>query len=191
MILDPVFILGIGPFPRLEAAGAALATVTAQVIVFSVLIVRIIQDKKKDNILREIHLFGMADSHCYRMVAKIGIPTALQSSLYCFISMILTRMIGVFGEGAIATQKVGGQIEAITWNTGEGFGAAMNAFAAQNFGAAKMDRVKKGYRVSVVSMLVWGTLIGAVFVIFPVSSFFHFSKIHYYMRCYCRYYLWR
>ena len=180
MILDPVFILGIGPFPRLEAAGAALATVTAQVIVFSVLIVRIIQDKKKDNILREIHLFGMADSHCYRMVAKIGIPTALQSSLYCFISMILTRMIGVFGEGAIATQKVGGQIEAITWNTGEGFGAAMNAFAAQNFGAAKMDRVKKGYRVSVVSMLVWGTLIGALFVIFPeqISEIFlHESEV--------------
>lgn len=169
MILDPVLILGIGPVPRLEVAGAALATIVSQIIVSTVLVIGIIRNKNEENILRQMPLLKRADVIYYRMIAKIGIPTALQSSLYCFISMVLTRIIGNFGEGAIATQKVGGQIEAITWNTGEGFGAAMNAFAAQNFGAGKMERVKKGYRVSAAAMIVWGVLIGALFVIFPTQ----------------------
>ena len=169
MILDPVLILGVGIFPRLEVVGAALATVISQCIVLVVLISGIIINKNEENILRHMPLLKKADVIYYRMIAKIGVPTALQSSLYCFISMVLTRIIGSFGEGAIATQKVGGQIEAITWNTGEGFGAAMNAFAAQNFGAGKLERVKKGYRVSALAMIVWGTLIGALFVIFPAQ----------------------
>lgn len=167
MILDPVLILGVGIFPRLEVVGAALATVISQCMVLMVLIIGILKNKNEENILRHMPLLKKADVIYYRMIAKIGIPTALQSSLYCFISMVLTRIIGNFGEGAIATQKVGGQIEAITWNTGEGFGAAMNAFAAQNFGAGKLERVKKGYRVSALAMIVWGTLIGVLFVIFP------------------------
>jgi len=169
MILDPVLILGVGPFPRLEVVGAALATVISQFIVLSVLVMGIVRNKNQENILRHMPLVKPADGMYYRMIAKIGIPTALQSSLYCFISMVLTRIIGNFGEGAIATQKVGGQIEAITWNTGEGFGAAMNAFAAQNYGAGKIERVKKGYRVSALAMVIWGALIGGLFVIFPAQ----------------------
>ena len=40
-------------------------------------------------------------------ICKIGIPTALQGMAYCFISMILTRMVAGFGPEAIATQRVG------------------------------------------------------------------------------------
>ena len=46
MILDPLLVLGIGPCPRLEVAGAAIATVTAQFIVMAVMIAGIFQKKK-------------------------------------------------------------------------------------------------------------------------------------------------
>lgn len=42
-----------------------------------------------------------------------------------------------------AVQRVGGQIESVSWNTADGFAAALNAFIGQNYGAGKMDRVKK------------------------------------------------
>ena len=48
------------------------------------------------------------------------------------------------GAGAIAVQRVGGQIESLSWNTADGFGAALNAFMGQNYGARKTDRIRKG-----------------------------------------------
>ena len=57
--------------------------------------------------------------------------------------MVLTRMVSGFGAEAVAVQRVGGQIESVSWNTADGFGTALNAFIGQNYGAGKMDRVKK------------------------------------------------
>ena len=88
-------------------------------------------------------------------------------------------MISGFGAEAIATQRVGGQIESVSWNTADGFAAALNAFIGQNYGAGKMDRVKKGYRASLFTVGIWGILITLLFVFAPntiASIFFHESK---------------
>ena len=177
MILDPVLILGPGPFPKLGVTGAAIATVTAQFIVMSILVMRILVTKK-ENVLKGIQLFEKIPPKYVRGICKIGIPTALQGMAYCMISMVLTRMVSGFGAEAIATQRVGGQIESVSWNTADGFGAALNAFIGQNYGAGKMDRVKKGYRASLITVGVWGLFITLLFVCFPeqISGvFFHES----------------
>lgn len=179
MILDPVLILGIGPFPKLGVTGAAIATVLAQVIVAAVLIAGIFLPKSQ-NILKDAPFFPLPEMRCFKMLFKIGTPTALQGSCYCMISMVLTRMVSIFGDGAIAVQRVGGQIESLTWNAADGFAAAINAFAAQNFGAGKMDRVKKGYYLSTGAIFLWGTLIGLLFLFFPdkiAAIFFHESDV--------------
>ncbi len=176
MMLDPLLILGVGPFPRLEGAGAALATVIAQVIVVVTLILFIQRDEKEENILKNLSFFKRPEIHCLKQIIKMGGPVALQSTIYCGMSMILSRMITVFGDAALAVQQVGGQIESISWNIAEGFGSAMNAFAAQNFGASKPERIKKGYRFSVIAVFVWGGFVGLAFVLFPgpISKlFFH------------------
>ena len=176
MILDPVLILGPGPFPKLGVTGAAIATVTAQFIVMSILVMRILVTKK-ENVLKGIQLFEKIPPKYVRGICKIGIPTALQGMAYCMISMVLTRMVSGFGAEAIATQRVGGQIESVSWNTADGFGAALNAFIGQNYGAGKMDRVKKGYRASLITVGVWGLFITLLFVCFPeqISGVFFYE----------------
>lgn len=179
MILDPVLILGIGPFPRLEVIGAAIATVFAQFLVTLVLIFDIYRPKSK-NLLKTAGFFPFPGLDYLKNLFRIGTPAALQSTLYCAFSMVLTRMVSGFGDGAIATQRVGGQIESITWNAADGFAAALNAFSAQNFGAKKMDRVKKGCYISTAVIAAWGTFIGIIFLLFPqgiANIFFHEPEV--------------
>ena len=178
MILDPVLILGPGSFPKLGVVGAAIATVTAQAIVMTMMILGVII-QKKENVLKGIRLTAKIPKEYLGGLCRIGIPTAIQGMAYCAISMVLTRMVSAYGAEAVATQRVGGQIESISWNTADGFAAALNAFIAQNYGAGKMDRVRKGYHASLWTVGIWGLLISFVFVCFPkaiADIFFHEPK---------------
>ena len=132
--------------------------------------------QKKDNVLKGIRLFARIPMEYVSGICKIGILTALQGMAYCVISMVLARMVSVFGAEAVAVQRVGGQIESLSWNTADGFAAALNAFVGQNYGANKMDRVKKGYRASLWTVGIWGLIITAIFVFVPkpiARIFFH------------------
>ena len=142
MILDPVLILGLGPFPKLGAVGAAIATVTAQFIVMGIMVLGVVF-RKNENVLKGIHLYAKIPSKYLKGICKIGIPTALQGMAYCAISMVLTRMVSAYGAAAVAVQRVGGQIESVSWNTADGFAAALNAFIGQNYGAGKIEPGKK------------------------------------------------
>ena len=117
MILDPLLILGLN--------GAAIATVSAQAIVMTILILGIIRQKKQ-NVLKGIKLFTKIPFKYLSGICKIGIPTAIQGMVYCGISMVLTRMVSGFGAEAVAVQRVGGQIESVSWNTADGFGQRWN-----------------------------------------------------------------
>ena len=178
MVLDPVLILGVGMFPKLGVVGAAIATVTAQAIVMSIMIVGIVI-QKKENVLKGTRLLAKIPREYLQGICKIGIPTAIQGMAYCAISMVLTRMISGYGAEAVATQRVGGQIESVSWNTADGFGTALNAFIGQNYGAGKMDRVRKGYKASLCSVGIWGIFITIMFVFQPkaiAEIFFHEPK---------------
>lgn len=176
MILDPLLILGIGAFPRMEAVGAAIATVFAQAIVTVLMIALLWSRQSAGNLLRNVKICKIPQKNYIKNVLALGGPTALQSMLYCMFSMVLSRMVSGFGDGAMAVQRVGGQIESISWNTADGFASAMNAFSAQNYGANKMDRVKKGYKMSAIVVFLWGAFVAFLFIVFPrqlSSIFFH------------------
>lgn len=178
MLLDPLVILGIGPFPRLEVAGAAIATVLAQLLVMLVMFARLLGRAGEGNVVRKGLKPGRTGSRYYREIFRIGVPTALQGTLYCGISMVLTGMVSSFGPGAVASQRVGGQIESIAWNTADGFAAALNAFVGQNYGAKKYGRIRQGYGFSLRILLLWGALVTVIFIFFaePVAGVFFYEQ---------------
>ncbi len=162
MVLDPLLIFGVGPFPRMEAAGAATATVTAQMAVTLVMVWR----ASRDTVLFDkLCLWKRTGMRYFQMILKLGVPSSLQSMLYSGISMVLTRMVATWGDAAVAVQRVGGQVECISWMTAEGFGSAMNAFTGQNFGARLYDRVKKSYRLALMVIGLWGTFTSCLLVL--------------------------
>ena len=171
IILDPVLIFGVGPFPRLEAAGAAIATVTSQGIVALVLMAA----SGKDEVLfPHIRMGKRIPSRFFRVIIRIGLPAGIQNMIYCMISMVLTRFIAAWGDEAVAAQRVGSQIESISWMAAEGFGSAINAFIGQNYGGKKYGRVRRGYLTAAVIIGVWGVFTTALLVFGsrPIFSLF-------------------
>lgn len=171
IVLDPVLIFGAGPFPRMEAAGAAIATVTAQAIVTIVLVTSC----RKDQVLfPHVKRKRKVPAVIYRTIIRVGLPAGVQNMIYCMISMVLTRFVAAWGDQAVAAQRVGSQIESISWMTAEGFGTAINAFVGQNYGGKQYDRVKRGYMTAAVIVCLWGTFTSAVLIFGsrPVFSLF-------------------
>ena len=171
IVLDPLLIFGLGPIHGMGVAGAAVATVTAQFIVSLVLVISM----RKDPVLAaQMRIWIPTPLSNIKTMVRIGFPAAIQSMLYCGISMVLTRFVTAWGDTAVAVQRVGGQIESISWMTADGFGTAINAFVGQNYGAGNLKRVKKGYMTASVIMFIWGifTTCLLIFGAAPIFSLF-------------------
>lgn len=168
IILDPLMIWGFGPIPKMGVAGAGAATVIAQAIVFIILLFYV----RRDTLLfPSVRLFHIPKKQYFTDILKIGLPPAIQSMMFTSISMVISRIVASYGDAAIAVQKVGAQIESISWMTADGFAASVNSFVAQNYGAGNIKRIKKGYKTSIIVVLVWGLSCGFLLTSFPEQIF--------------------
>ena len=168
LFLDPVLIFGMWGFPRMGVLGAAIATVFAQLIVFLLYIFYMKQDRQ---VFSHMKLLHPLDPVLVRKIVKIGLPATIQESMFNGISMTIGRIIAAWGETAVAVQKVGIQVEAISYMTADGFASATSAFIAQNYGAAQFRRAKKGYLTALSVMMGWGVLTTATLVFLPEPIF--------------------
>jgi putative MATE family efflux protein len=138
MILDPLFILGL----KLDVAGAALATLLSELTTYILLLMAV----RRNELLSKLALVkGSLDLHRLKPMAKLGLPVSARSVVHASVSILISRIIVRFGDLAVAAQRLGVQVESLSWMTADGFASAVNAFMAQNFGAQKHDRVRRGY----------------------------------------------
>lgn len=168
IVLDPLFIFGFGAIPPMGVAGAAIATVLAQLVVMLLFLYTILRDTV---LFSNVHILHSYSSQHTMEIFRIGLPSAVQSMLFSGISMVIARLIAGWGDAAVAVQKVGSQIESISWMTAEGYAAALNSFVAQNHGAKNTDRIREGYRLSMIVMLSWGVFCSFVLIVFPQLIF--------------------
>lgn len=168
IMLDPLFIFGFGAIPPMGVAGAAIATVLAQLVVMLLFLHTILRDTV---LFSNVHILHSYSSQHTMEIFRIGLPSAVQSMLFSGISMVIARLIAGWGDAAVAVQKVGSQIESISWMTAEGYAAALNSFVAQNHGAKNTDRIREGYRLSMIVMLSWGVFCSLVLIVFPQLIF--------------------
>ena len=168
LILDPVLIFGVGPIPAMGVIGAALATAGAQGVVTLLFIVLA---KKQGHFFVGIPVLKKPDWEHIRAIWKLGLPVGIQNVFMSGLSLIISSMVAGWGPAAVAVQKVGGQVESISWMISGGFSMAVNSFIGQNYGAGKMQRVKKGYDTALILMMAWGFLCTLVLVVFPEFIF--------------------
>ncbi len=169
IILDPLLIFGIG-LPELGVKGAAIASIVAQ----SVSLLMNLFVAYHDDFIRAIPLFKKQNYFFYQDITHIGLPTGLETIAFSLITMVMSRFITTFGDATISAQKIGTQIESITYVAAEGFSSAGNAFIAQNYGASKKERIIEGKKTIERIGIVWGIFCTIVLVLFPkeIMSFF-------------------
>ncbi|WP_295568359.1 MATE family efflux transporter [uncultured Holdemanella sp.] len=163
LILDPILIFVFD----LKVVGAALATIIAQFIVTLVFL----YDARNLEIFNEFQLLSKPEKNHIAKILKIGFPTSVQSMLFTCISMYIARLISAFGAISVAVQKVGSQIESISWMAADGFSASINAFTSQNYGAKNYTRVNKGYKTGMLVVSLWGFLTTCILIFLPGSIF--------------------
>ena len=164
IVLDPILIFGFGNFEGLGVLGAALATVTAQIVV-TLSFIGIVLKRRLEHF--SINIFKRPRWDLLKDMTILGLPGAVQSALYTMISMVIGRIVAGWGPVPIAAQKVGSQIEAISWMTAGGFSTAISTYVGQNYGAHKYRRIAKGVRVTVLLAMGVGVLATLLLTLAP------------------------
>jgi len=138
IILDPFLIFGIGPFPKMGIAGAALATVLSRMISFLFAIyILIIKDKIVTIKLKKVSEVINA----WKEILYIGIPSAITRMILPFANGIVTNVISAYGVFAIAGYGIATRIEFFLLMIVRAMAAIMIPFVGQNYGAGKRNRV--------------------------------------------------
>ena len=166
IILDPIMIFGLFGFPRMEVAGAALATVLGQIIAS---IVAFMVNRKKN---RELHLTfrGFCVSReIIRSIYAVGVPSIVMSSISSVMTFGMNKILISFSPTATAVFGVYFKLQSFVFMPVFGLNNGMVPIVAFNYGARKKERIKR--TVFLASCYATGImLLGlAIFQFFPAQ----------------------
>ncbi len=135
IILDIVFVISFG----WGIAGAAIATVAAQVINMALLTWRLMRAQEDYRLsLRHLQIHRVY----LKNILKLGVPAGAQSSMYAISNMIIQIGVNSLGTVVVASWAMTSKTDGIFWAVSNALGAAITSFIGQNLGAGRTDRVR-------------------------------------------------
>ncbi|MDR2183587.1 MAG: MATE family efflux transporter [Clostridiales bacterium] len=158
--ITPVFIFVL----EMGIIGAAIATVIAQVINLSLKLWALQHYSGRP--FEDFNFLAKPQREYVKQIFRWSTPVAVESGLFTLLFMVVSWRIADFGYGALAAQRVGSQVESLSWMMAVGFASAVTAFMGQNFGAKKYGRLRQGYKISIAAMAIYGVFVTAVLFFF-------------------------
>lgn len=159
ILLDPLLIAGIGPFPRLGVEGAALASVMVRGGGFLLGVVLALR--------RGLLRISAPDWRTLPTIIRIGAPLSLAGVLLSLIYMWLTRFTSRFGTAALAALGIGHKMEGLGFIAISGFALAAGALVGQNLGAKQEARARQAVRLTVGYCLMVTVTTALAFLLVP------------------------
>lgn len=156
---------------HMGVAGVALATVLSQCISATLVILCLVRSEG-------VYRLNLKHLRIYRSklkeMTRIGIPAGIQGAMFSISNVLIQSTVNSFGSIAMAGSTAGGNIEGFVWTAMDAFTQAAQSFVGQNYGAKKMDRIKK---------VMWGCMglatgvgfvlgLGAFFAARPLLSIY-------------------
>lgn len=169
ILLDPLFIFGIGPIKGWGTNGAAVATLLSQTLVF---LLFVWQMKRRNGILNRFPYFVRPQKKYIVHIFRLGTPIAVMNCLFAIVNFYIARIASIYGGHlGVMSLTTGSQIEGITWNTSSGFSTALGTFVAQNQAAGKLERTQKAYKYTLFTLLSLGIVVTISFMLWGKEIF--------------------
>lgn len=171
VILDPLLIFGAFGLPGLGIEGAAWATALARL--FTVFFALYVLNAKKGMLARNLpRRWEVLDS--WKKIARVGLPVACNSFIAPISVAILLRLVAAHGEEAVAGYAAGDRSASLFLVPFFAMGASLIPFIGQNYGAGKMERIRRTWRLAMLYSLLYGLGMVAVLAAFAglIASLF-------------------
>lgn len=171
VILDPLLIFGLGPFPELGIRGAAIATVIARSLT-AVIALYVLYFREKTITLSLPNPTEVWQS--WKQLLYIAVPNSLINMALPLGSGVITRILAAFGPAVVAGFGVATRIEMLSLVFVGALASVTGPFAGQNLGARKFERVQLGIRTGVCLSVEIGVVLALVlgFLAYPIAALF-------------------
>ena len=157
--LDFLFVVGFG----MSVRGAGIATVISQFVSGVGCMLYAIKTNSYFKFTKENMKFN---KHITMSVLKLGIPLSFQFSMIAISCMALQKVVNSFGKTTVAAFSATSRIEQIIHQPYQTLGAALSTFTGQNYGANLKERVKEGYKKSLIIMVIFSIIMLPVMQLF-------------------------
>lgn len=170
VVLDPILIFGWGPFPAMEVAGAAYATVFARLVAAAVSAWILISGRKGI----KLTIANMKpDWPAIRRITNIGLPSAIGQAVPAFGFTVLQGIVNTLGTPVVAAFGIGNRIVSLFNMPAIGFSQATTSIVGQRLGASRKDQAITAVKQSVITVAAFIT-VGMTFTFFFGASFVRF-----------------
>lgn len=163
LVLDPCFIFGVGPFPRLGVTGAAVATITGRSIGVVYQFYRLLRGTERIRILRRQIRINL---HVLLRLARVSLTGILQFAIAHTSWIGLVRIVSIFGAAALAGYTIAIRIVIFAILPAWGLSNAAATLVGQNLGAKQPERAEQSvWRTGIYNVLFLGS-VGVLFIFF-------------------------
>lgn len=153
--------------------GAAWATVIAQGVSF---VLSLLYLNKYNHLFKFSRATLHIDHDIFIKSIKIGIPSGLQMTFLALGMVAMMRIVNDFGTDTIAAYTVAGRIDSFAALPAMNFSMALSTFVGQNIGANKVDRVKKGFKATLIMTTIISVIVTLVVVLFGTGIMSLFTQ---------------
>ena len=175
LILDPLLIFGLGPFPAMGIAGAALATVIGQCVgALLGLFCNLRRNPEITISFRGFRPHGVT----IRKIYAVGVPSIIMSSIGSVMTFGMNKILGAFNSTAVAVFSAYFKLESFIFMPVFGLNNGIVPIIAYNYGARKPDRIRAaaklgflyGAAIMAVGVLLFWLIPGRLLGIFNASD---------------------
>ncbi len=144
---------------KIGVAGAALATILSQCISAAMVMVCLMRTK---DIYQLVWKAVRIDRRMLRRIVRIGFPAGMQSIMYNVSNVIIQTGVNTLGTDNVTAWATYGKVDGLFWMMISALGISATTFVGQNYGADRMDRVRKGTSVCMGIGVLLTTIVGVV-----------------------------